>query len=184
MTCLYRSSVATLMAAWLTTYREYGAIMITPYSHYVFTQAGINVATGERYKHVIDDMILFAKGAYGEDSGYPWMDQNLKDKLLGMPRARELKELAAREKRDIPLQEIREKLGGPGISDEEFLLRYIMKGEQEIEAMRAAGPPRQYFSTAMPLLTLIQELGKQTSVRYVRVRRGSDSLLIQNQSSG
>ncbi len=157
-------------------------IMITPHSQFVVTQAAINVAMGERYKHVTDELILFAQGVYGEDSGCPWMDQNLKDKLLGMPRAKELKELAARGKRDIPLKEIREKLGGPGVSDEEFLLRYIMKGEQEIEAMRAAGPPRQYFNTAMPLLTLIQELGKQRSVRYVRVQRGRDSLLVQNQS--
>ena len=60
--------------------------MITPYSQYVVTQAAINVATGERYKYVIDDMIVFAKGAYGEDSGYTWMDQNLRDRLLGMRR--------------------------------------------------------------------------------------------------
>jgi oxaloacetate decarboxylase alpha subunit len=39
-------------------------IMITPYSQYAVTQAAINVATGERYKYVIDDMILFAKGAF------------------------------------------------------------------------------------------------------------------------
>jgi len=159
-------------------------IMITPHSQFVVTQAAINVAMGERYKHVTDELILFALGVYGEDSGYPWMDQNLKDRLLGMPRAKELKELAARGKRDIPLKEIQEKLGGPGVSDEEFLLRYIMKGEQEIEAMRAAGPPRQYFNTAMPLLTLIQELGKHRQVRYIQVQRGSDSLLIQNQSLG
>ena len=33
-----------------------------------------------------------------------------------------------------------------------------MKGEQEIAAMRAAGPPKQYFNAALPLLTLIEEL--------------------------
>ena len=47
--------------------------------------------------------------------------------------------------------------------------------------MRAAGPPRQYFNSSMPLLTLIQELGKHRQVRYVRVQRGSDSLILQNQ---
>ena len=60
-------------------------IMITPHSQFVVTQAAINVATGERYKLVIDELILFAQGVYGEDSGYTWMDQNLKDRLLGMP---------------------------------------------------------------------------------------------------
>ena len=157
-------------------------IMITPHSQFVVTQAAINVAMEERYKHVTDELILFAQGVYGEDSGYPWMDQNLKDRLLGTTRARELQALSARRRREIPLKEIRDRLCGPGVSDEKFLLRYIMKGEEEIEAMRAAGPPRQYFSTAMPLLTLIQELGKQTSVRYVQVQRGSDSLVIRNQS--
>jgi oxaloacetate decarboxylase alpha subunit len=152
-------------------------IMITPHSQFVVTQAAINVAMGERYKLVIDELILFAQGVYGEDSGYPWMDQNLKDKVLAMPRANEL---GARQKREIPLKEIREKLGGAGVSDEEFLLRFIMKGEQEIAAMRAAGPPKQYFNSTLPLVTLLQELKKHTKVRYIRAQRGSDSLVIQN----
>ncbi|MBI2315530.1 MAG: hypothetical protein HYU75_00405 [Betaproteobacteria bacterium] len=125
-------------------------------------------------------MILIAKGAYGEDSGYTWMDQNLKDRLLGTRRAQEL---VARERPDVPLGEMREKLGGPGVSDEEFLLRYIMKGEQEIRAMRAAGRPRQYLGADMPLLDLIRELGKHRAVRYVQVQRGSEKLVIQNQSA-
>jgi oxaloacetate decarboxylase alpha subunit len=128
-------------------------IMITPHSQFVVTQSAINVATGERYKVVIDELILFAQGVYGVDSGYTWMDANLKDRLLGLPRA---KELAAREQRQVPLSEIREKLGGPGVSDEELLLRYIMKGRQEIETMRASGAPRQYCNSSHPHLTLIQ----------------------------
>ena len=155
-------------------------IMITPHSQFVVTQAAINVVTGERYKHVIDELILFAQGVYGEDSGCTWMDQTLKDRLLGMPRAREL---AVRQQREITLKDLRETLGGPGVSDEEFLLRYIMKGEDEVRAMRAAGPPRQYFNTSMPLLTLIQELGKHRQVRYVQVERGSNSLVIQNRAA-
>ena len=155
-------------------------IMITPHSQFVVTQSALNVAMGERYKHVIDEIILFAQGVYGEDSGYPWMDPNLKDKLLNLPRA---KELAAGRKRDITLEEIRGQLGGPGVSDEEFLLRYIMKGEEEIAAMHAAGPPRQYLNATAPLLTLVQELGKHERVRFVQVQRGRDSLVLQNRSS-
>jgi len=156
-------------------------IMITPHSQFVVTQSTLNVTMGERYKHVIDEVILFALGVFGEDSGQPWMDQNLKDRLLASPRAKELKEMAAKRMRDIPLKDLRDKLGGPGVSDEEFLLRYIMKGEDEIRAMRAAGPPRKYLGAGMPLLELIEELGKHKQVRYVQVRRGSDSLLVQNQ---
>jgi oxaloacetate decarboxylase alpha subunit len=158
-------------------------IMITPHSQFMVTQSTINVATGERYKHIIDELILFAQGVYGDDSGYTWMDQNLKDRLLTTQRAKELKELGARQRRGIPLKEIREKLGGPGLSDEEFLLRYIMKGADEIAAMRAAGPARQYYTAAMPLLTLLQELGKHKAVRYVHVHRGGDSLVMQNRSA-
>ena len=153
-------------------------IMITPHSQFMVTQSAINVAMGERYKHVIDELILFAQGVFGEDSGYPWMDQNLKDKLLAMPRA---KELAAHGKRDVTLNEIREKLGASRIPDEEFLLRYIMKGEQEIKAMRAAGSPKRDFNSSMPLLTLIQELSKHKQVRYIQVQRGNDIFTLQNQ---
>ncbi|MBI4292151.1 MAG: hypothetical protein HY661_11800 [Betaproteobacteria bacterium] len=155
-------------------------IMITPLSQFVVSQSAINVMMGERYKHVIDEVIMFAQGVYGVDSGYTWMDQNLKDRLLGTRRAEEL--AAVRKHPDVSLKEIREKLGGPGVSDEEFLLRYIMKGEEEIRAMHAAGRPKQYFNADMPLLTLIQELGKHKQVRYVQVQRGNDSLLIQNQA--
>jgi len=152
-------------------------IMITPHSQFVVSQAAINVAMGGRYKVVIDELILFAQGVYGEDSGYTWMDPNLKDRLLGSQRAREL---VARQRREITMRELRDRLG---VSDEEFLLRFIMKGGQEIAAMRAAGPPRQYHSAAMPLLTLLDELGKHRTVRYIHVRRGADSLLVQNRSA-
>jgi len=155
-------------------------IMITPHSQFVVSQAAINVSVGERYKVVIDELILFAQGVYGEDSGYTWMDPNLKDRLLGSQRAREL---AARREREITIQALRDKLGGPGVSDEEFLLRFIMKGEKEIAAMRAAGRPRQYLSAAMPLLSLLQELGKHRNVRTIHVQRGGDSLLVQNRSA-
>ncbi|MDE3075522.1 MAG: hypothetical protein KGJ86_08840, partial [Chloroflexota bacterium] len=78
---------------------------------------------------------------------------------------------------------IRQNLGGPGVSDEELILRYIMKGENEINAMRAAGPARQYYTSAMPLLTLLQELDKRHSVRYIHVQRGGDSVLLQRAAS-
>ena len=155
-------------------------IMITPHSQFVVTQAAINVATGERYKLVIDELILFAQGVYGEDSGYTWMDQNLRDRLLNMPRAAEL---AARQKPDITLKEIRDKLGGPGVSDDEFLLRYIMKGEQEIAAMRAAGPPKQYSTLALPLLTLIEDLERHKACGISACSVAANSAVVQNQST-
>jgi oxaloacetate decarboxylase alpha subunit len=157
-------------------------IMITPHSQFVCAQAAINVASGERYKLVIDELILFALGVYGEDSGYTCMDPAVKDRLLGTRRAGELRALAERQHEEIPLKQIRDRLGGPGVSDEEFLLRYIMKGEQEVAAMHAAGPPKQYYTSATPLLELLQGLGKHKSVRYVRIQRGADTLLLESHS--
>ena len=155
-------------------------IMITPFSQYVGTQAAINIATGERYKVVIDEFIRFAQGVYGEDSGYTWMDQNLKDRLLNLPRAKELTDLAKRPVEDISLEDCRQRFGYPGIGDEELMMRAIMGGTKEIEAMVAAGPPRRYLTSDMPLLTLLNELKKHSSVRYIQVERGKDSIVIQN----
>jgi oxaloacetate decarboxylase alpha subunit len=155
-------------------------IMITPHSQLVVTQAAINVALGERWKIIVDEMILFAMGVFGEDSGYTWMDQNLKDKIFSLHRA---KELANRENSlQTPLKKIRESLGGPGVSDEELLLRFIMKGEQEIQTMRAAGPPRQYSNATMPLLMLLKELSKNTRSRYIQIQKGGESLVVRRSS--
>ena len=148
-------------------------IMITPHSQFVVTQAAINVARGERYQHVIDEIILFAQGVYGEDSGFTWMNQDLKNRLVGTQRA---KELAQRKRVDTPLAELRATYGGAGVSDEEFLLRYIMKGSQEIQTMRAAGPAKRYLGAAMPLAGLLKELDRHRSVHYVSVRRGASLL--------
>ena len=154
-------------------------IMITPLSQYVVTQSAINVAVGERYKLVIDELILFALGVFGVDSGFIEMEPNLRDRLLAMPRAAEL---AQRPTATLSERELRERLGGPGLSDEDLLLRYVMKGEQEIAAMRAAGPARRYHSAGQPLSRLIDELGKSSSVRYVHISRAKTSLAVENRA--
>jgi oxaloacetate decarboxylase alpha subunit len=166
-------------------HREFGyPIMITPYSQYVGTQAALHVATGERYKVVIDELIRFAQGAYGEDSGHLWMDQDLKDKLVSSGRARELAILDARNAEELTLPELREKLGAPGMSDEEMLMRCIMQGTREIDAMRAAGSPRRYYTSDMPLLTLPQRLQTRSNMRYIKIQRGTDSIVVRRCAQG
>jgi oxaloacetate decarboxylase alpha subunit len=157
--------------------------MITPFSQFVGTQAAINVATGERYKAVIDELIRFAQGVFGEDSGYTWMDQNLKDKWLALPRAKELSALGKRQIDDISLEECRQKFGARGISDEELMMRAIMGGAEEIGAMVAAGPPKRYLTSDMPLVMLLNELKKHSGVRYIQVQRGADSITLQNRGA-
>jgi oxaloacetate decarboxylase alpha subunit len=151
-------------------------IMITPFSQFVGTQAALNVATGERYKVVIDELIRFAQGVFGEDSGYTWMNQNLKDQWLALPRAKELAALGKRPMADISLEECRRKLGTPDISDEELMMRAIMGGAKEIEAMVAAGPPRRYLTGDMPLVMLLNEVKKHRRIRYVQIQCGADSI--------
>lgn len=155
-------------------------IMVTPYSQYIGTQAALNVASGERYKVVIDELIRFARGAYGEDSGYAYMDQNLRDRFLGLPRARELEAIDARPIEDVSLSQAREAYGGPDLPDEDLLLRAIMQGTSQIEAMRAAGPPKRYDASGMPLVALLGKLGERSEIRYVHIRRGDDSIQVRN----
>jgi oxaloacetate decarboxylase alpha subunit len=154
-------------------------IMITPYSQHVGTQAAINVMTGERYKVVIDDVIRFAQGAFGEDSGYPWMDQDLRDRLLSLPRAKELEKVIEWPV-DMTLRQAKELYGSAGMSDEDLVLCSIMQGSEEVDAMRRAGPPRRYYTADTPLLTLFTELDKHRSVRFVNVQRGGDSMHVEN----
>src|SRR5690606_8331085 len=130
-------------------------------------QAALNVATGERYKAVIDELILFADGAYGEDSGYMWMDPNLKDRFLSLPRAKELKAELEKSDEDVSVETIRQQIGGPGVSDEELVLRYMLKGEQEINAMRSKIAARS-LTTAQPLHQLLKELSKTKSIITVQ----------------
>jgi oxaloacetate decarboxylase alpha subunit len=164
-------------------HRELGyPIMITPFSQYVATQATMNVVTGERYKVVVDEIIRFAGGFFGEDSGFQSMDQNLKDRLLNSSRARELAEIDTRAQQPVSLKELRESLAGPGVSDEELLMRVIMQGTSEIDAMRAAGAPKQYYSSSTPLVMLLEELKKHNDVRSIHIRRGRDSISLQNRS--
>ncbi|GGA60946.1 carboxylase [Pseudoclavibacter endophyticus] len=165
--------------------RELGyPIMITPYSQYVATQAAVHVATGARYETVIDPIIRIAQGAFGEDSGYTWMDPNLKDRILSLPRAAELAELHERSTSEMTLKEARVAYGGLHLSDEELLLRAILQNEHDVEQMHAAGPPKRYATSSSPLADLIRRLESSSSVRYIQVRSGDDTLVLQRSASG
>ncbi len=146
---------------------EFGyPIMVTPLSQFVGSQAAINVIAGERYKEVTDQVIQYALGLWGKEASVT-MDSNVKDKILNRPRA---KEMARWEPPEPTIQEVRNKIGGPGVSDEELLLRWLLS-KDEIEVMRAAGPSRPYLSAARPIVSLIQELTKRTDCGLIQVRK-------------
>jgi oxaloacetate decarboxylase (Na+ extruding) subunit alpha len=154
---------------------EFGyPIMVTPLSQFVGSQAALNVIVGERYKEVTDQVIRYALGRAGRE-GAQLMDPNVKDKILARPRA---KEIAAREPVESTIDEMRSKLGGPGVSDEELLLRWLLS-EEEIAAMRAAAPPQAYVSTRAPVVTLLEELTKRADVGQIKVQKGDVSVTLE-----
>jgi len=153
---------------------EFGyPIMVTPLSQFVGSQAAINVIVGERYKEVTDQVIQYALGLWGKE-GSDSMDANVKDKILSRPRA---KELAKWEPPEPSIEEVRRKMGRRGVSDDELLLRWLLHKE-EIEAMRAAGPPKEYLSARHPLVTLVEELTKRKDYSQIQVRKPGFSLTL------
>lgn len=158
---------------------EFGyPIMVTPLSQFVGSQAAFNVILGERYKEVTDQVIQYALGVWGKE-GAASMDSNVKDRILGRPRAREL---AQREYPHTSVRELRRKLGGPGVSDDELLLRYFT-GKDEVAAMRAAGPPKEYLSARHPLVSLIGELAKRSDCRQIYIDKGGLSLRLEKRET-
>lgn len=149
-------------------------IMVTPFSQFVVSQAAMNIMVGERYKQVSDEVIKYALGFWGKEAG-SLVDANVKDRILSLPRA---KELSNWEPTQPSIKEIREKLGGPGVSDDELLLRFIIQ-EEEIRAMRSvAGPVKEYFTARNPVVALIHELLKQKDSNYISIQKKDFSLTL------
>jgi oxaloacetate decarboxylase alpha subunit len=160
--------------------QEWGyPIMVTPLSQFVGSQAAINVIVGERYKEVTDQTIHYALGRWGGQEAIEAMDPNVRDKILNRPRAREL---AAWEPPTPTRKEIRQQFDGQGLSDEEILLRMEVT-QEEIAAMRAAGPPKPYLSAEQPIVTLIRELAQRTDRNFIQVQKGHLSVTLARQSA-
>lgn len=152
-------------------------IMVTPLSQFVGSQAAINVIVGERYKEVTDQIIQYALGLWGAE-GAATMDASVKDKILDRPRG---KEMAQWEPPDLSIQEVRAKLGGAGVSDEELLLRWMLS-EEEIASMRAAGPPREYLSAKEPIIQLLEKMASRNDCTQIHVQRPGLTVTLQKRN--
>ena len=154
---------------------EFGhPIMVTPFAQFVGSQAAINVMLGERYKEVTDQVIQYALGLWGTD-GRDYMDTDVKEKILGRSRAREL------ENRKLPqptLEEVRRKYGGPSLSDEELLLRFFA-GPEFVDALKHAPARKDYLDARQPLVRLVEELSRKRDVTQVFIRKGDLSLTME-----
>ena len=151
---------------------EFGyPIMVTPLAQFVGSQAAINVITGERYKEVTDQSIQYALGYWGKEAPLV-MDAGVRDKILARPRA---KDWQCWSPPDLSLAEVRQKFGGAGVSDEELVLR-VIAGEAAVQAMLAAGAPREYLNARQPLIRLIAALAARRDCSRVYIRK--DGLLL------
>jgi oxaloacetate decarboxylase alpha subunit len=153
-------------------------MMATPFSQYVVSQAAVNVALGERYKEILDSVIETALGVWGvEDSGAPYIEPNLKDKILSHPNAKKISERWERDKEEVaadrPIEYYKAQYGMSNASDEDFLLYYVMRGDEEIKKMRAAGPPQSFYTGKEPLPLLLNALSKEKDISRLQLRKGN-----------
>lgn len=142
-------------------------IMVTPYSQFVGVQATMNVIVGERYKQISDQVIQYALGFWGEAESAA-VKPDVRDRILSNPRAREL---AGWRPPEPSIEEVRQQFGGAGVGDDELLLRYLA-GNEAVASLRAA-PLRSERSVdgRMPLVTLVDELAKKSSLSQIRIER-------------
>ncbi|MGE5219262.1 MAG: hypothetical protein ACM3SP_19870 [Chloroflexota bacterium] len=152
-------------------------IMVTPLSQFVGSQAAINVIRGERYVQVTDQVIQYAVGLWGEEAAAE-VEPEIRAKILDRPRA---KEFAAWRPPEPTIAALRSKLGGPSLSDDELLMRYVV-GNEDVEAMRAAGAPRQYRDGQKPLLALLEELTRRDR-NQIYVRKPGFSLALEKRAT-
>jgi oxaloacetate decarboxylase alpha subunit len=158
---------------------EFGyPIMVTPYSQFVGVQAAMNVISGERYKAIPDEVVQYALGLWGEEESSS-MDPDIRDRILGTSRAAEL---AKWQPPQPSLKEVRRRYGGPGVSDDDLLLRYFA-GEEEVAAMRAEAPSQAAICAADSMIGLLEQLARPSACNYVQVQKGAQSLTLEKRHS-
>ena len=153
-------------------------IMVTPFSQFVCTQATFNVITGERYKQIPDEIIQLVIGHWG-NSAVDDIDPEIMDKISSNPRARFFKGL---KKKEPKISEIRARLGGPNLSDDDLILRYIAP-QTEIDDMYGAGPAKMYETGKSSMAHLMSKLLKGDQCDYIRLQSKTGSMTF-NSSSG
>jgi oxaloacetate decarboxylase alpha subunit len=145
-------------------------IMVTPFSQFVVTQATVNVIQGERYRTISDEVVRFALGQFGRQVRP--VDASVLDRIHALPRT---KNLLAYERPRTSIEDLRHRLGEQHTDDELLLLALV--SEDELSAMRAAGPMRtRYRTQRRPLAEFIRELAKEKHAGLISIRRDGFSL--------
>lgn len=156
-------------------------IMITPLSQFVGTQAALNVVAGERYKMLSDHTVEFALGYWGEEA-IDAMNQDVRDKILSSPRAKELAKappkiafVGAHADSEETLAQARARYGAH-ICDEELLLRaYAGEKGGEVYSHHKA-PVKGAVLGANTVVDLIDGLTRAGTGGSISVSKGSFSI--------
>ena len=157
--------------------KEWGyPIMVTPFSQILATQAVINVMGGERYAMAPRETIMYILELYGKSPGP--IDQNVKDKVLGLPEASDMLKWTPPQP---TIKELRERVGRTRISDDELVLRLLF-AQEHVDATIAAGPIKTSYPRGdKPVMTLVEELMKHRKRSgYLHVRKGDFSFTMKN----
>ncbi len=149
-------------------------IMVTPYSQFMGGQAVMNVISGERYKIVSDELIQYALGFWGEDESSS-MDQNVRDKVLSLPRAKVLQKKKFVEPEMAELQKL---YGGLGVSEDDFLLHFFTSREDVTTLRQAQSSMAGRFVGKHPLESLVRRLGQYSSIKYLRINNQDESVAL------
>lgn len=130
-------------------------IMATPFSQLMGIQSVLNIVTGERYSVVPDEIFHYVFGHYGEPPAP--VDREVLDKITSLPRAKEFENW---ERPQPSITEIRKQFGAH-LSDEELLLRVLMRGDH-VDAMLEAGPvPQDERRAASNIVKTVRELAAE-----------------------
>jgi oxaloacetate decarboxylase alpha subunit len=152
-------------------------IMVTPFPQMVCGQALFNVIGAERYATVPDEVVRYVLGRFGRPTAP--VDPDVLERVLSSPRAREIQA----EPPPRSLAELRKQFPA-SMSDDEFLLRAVMPGEQ-IDAMLAAGPTSLHYNPdARPLLSLLKELKAKPEVSQITVEKPNFRVTLKGRSNG
>lgn len=137
-------------------------IMVTPFPQMVMSQALFNVIGSGRYRQVSDQVIRYVMGRFGRPTRP--VDAAVEAAILGRARAREL----AAEPPFPALTDLRTRFG-PGMPDEEFLLRAVMPAAQ-VDAMQGAGRSRAHYSPESKILMdLLRRLAERPADRHIAI---------------
>ncbi len=138
----------------------------TPFSQLIGIQAVLNVVTGQRYKIVPDEMILYALGHLGKPAA-PF-DPNALDAIVSSPRG---KDFVSWEQPQPSLKELRHEYGET-LSDEELILRAVMPKEDVDAAL--GGPPANMELAPPPgtrAAAIAKDIIERSSANFVQVQQ-------------